>query len=60
MHIHLKYAEFHLCGACRSVVAKVIGKPERENWKECAGTDEEEKAECAAFKEAFAEFNPES
>ena len=56
----MKYAGFYLCGACRSVVAKVIGKPERENWKECAGTDEEEKAECAAFKEAFAEFNPES
>jgi len=42
----------------RSVLALVLGTPERADWKACATSQDEEKAECAEFKTAFATFDP--
>jgi len=41
----------------RSVLAQLLDMPERADWKFCAGTDAEEKAECQAFKKAFKPFD---
>lgn len=42
----------------RIAVALLLGKGERVDWKVCAGTDAEEKADTKAFKEAFKAFDP--
>jgi hypothetical protein len=39
------------------VVGHVLGSPEREDWKACSQTEEEEKANAVAFKEAFKPFD---
>lgn len=44
-------------GVCRLVIASVLGSPEREDWKACSQTEEEEKACAAQFKEAFKPFD---
>ncbi|KAI7885473.1 CwfJ C-terminus 1-domain-containing protein-like protein [Mucor mucedo] len=41
----------------RLIIANVLGTPERESWKACVQTEEEEKACAAAFKEAFKPFD---
>lgn len=41
----------------RLVIASVLGSPEREDWKACSQTEEEEKACAAQFKEAFKPFD---
>jgi hypothetical protein len=41
----------------RLVIANVLGSPEREDWKNCSQTEEEEKACAIQFKEAFKPFD---
>lgn len=42
----------------RIAMALLVGRPERGDWKACAGTEGEEKADTRAFKEAFKAFDP--
>ncbi|KAJ8658670.1 hypothetical protein O0I10_005710 [Lichtheimia ornata] len=42
----------------RLVVAKLLGHPEREDWKTCAQSQQEERDDANAFKEAFKTFDP--
>jgi len=42
----------------RIATALLLGKPERVDWKACAGSEGEEKADTKAFKEAFKAFDP--
>jgi len=42
----------------RIATALLLAKPERVDWKACAGTEAEEKADTRAFKEAFKAFDP--
>jgi hypothetical protein len=42
----------------RATLANLLGVPDRMDWKLCAKSDPEEKKECAAFKKAFADFDP--
>lgn len=42
----------------REWVAKLLGCPERVDWKKCAGTKKEEEKMVASFKQNFAEFDP--
>jgi hypothetical protein len=39
------------------VVSHILGKPEREDWKACQQTEEEEKKEVGLFKAAFKPFD---
>jgi hypothetical protein len=39
------------------IIAHVLGSPEREDWKACSLTEQEEKADAIAFKEAFKPFD---
>jgi hypothetical protein len=41
----------------RLIMAHVLGAPEREDWKACSQTTEEEKADADHFKEAFKPFD---
>ncbi|KAI8047575.1 CwfJ C-terminus 1-domain-containing protein-like protein [Gilbertella persicaria] len=41
----------------RLVVATVLGLPEREDWKACSETEEEEKENATLFKEAFKAYD---
>ncbi|KAG2230013.1 hypothetical protein INT48_003059, partial [Thamnidium elegans] len=41
----------------RLVLANVLGSPEREDWKACSQTEEEEKQNAVAFKKAFESFD---
>lgn len=41
----------------RLVIANVLGNPEREDWKACSQTEEEEKENAIAFKKAFQPFD---
>lgn len=36
----------------------MLNMPERLDWKACAQTDEDEKADTQLFKTAFAAFDP--
>ncbi|KAI5476200.1 hypothetical protein MNV49_007962 [Pseudohyphozyma bogoriensis] len=42
----------------RATVATLLGIPERTDWKACARSDQEEKADCVAFKKVFKKFDP--
>ncbi|KAI7907479.1 CwfJ C-terminus 1-domain-containing protein-like protein [Cokeromyces recurvatus] len=41
----------------RLVIANVLGVPEREDWKACSQTEEEEKLDAEQFKAAFKPFD---
>ncbi len=41
----------------RIVIAKLLGLQNRLQWRDCQQTVDEEKADCAALKNAFAEFD---
>ncbi|KAH8117058.1 CwfJ C-terminus 2-domain-containing protein-like protein [Phellopilus nigrolimitatus] len=41
----------------RQVLCKILGVPERLDWKACAQTEAEERADAQAFKQAFAPFD---
>ncbi|RDL34786.1 Uncharacterized protein BP5553_07914 [Venustampulla echinocandica] len=41
----------------RIVLAKLLGLPKREQWKDCGQTEDEEKRDVEAFKKAFQEFD---
>ncbi|KAI9487667.1 MAG: CwfJ C-terminus 1-domain-containing protein-like protein [Benjaminiella poitrasii] len=41
----------------RLVIAKLLGFPEREDWKACMQTEDEEKADAEHFKAAFKPFD---
>lgn len=41
----------------RQVLCRVLGVPDRLDWKACAQTDAEERADAQAFKQAFAAFD---
>ncbi|CEP11700.1 hypothetical protein [Parasitella parasitica] len=41
----------------RLVLAHVLGAPEREDWKACSQTEEEEKRDASLFKAAFKPFD---
>lgn len=42
----------------RGVLATLLGWPERVDWKACAQTEEEERADAQAFKKALAPLDP--
>ncbi|KAG2217557.1 hypothetical protein INT45_006724, partial [Circinella minor] len=42
----------------RLVASKVLGHPEREDWKTCKQTMDEEKEDTKAFKDAFKKYDP--
>ncbi|KAI9278855.1 CwfJ C-terminus 1-domain-containing protein-like protein [Phascolomyces articulosus] len=42
----------------RVVAAKILGHPEREDWKTCKQTMEEEKEDTKAFKDVFKKYDP--
>ena len=42
----------------RVVLANLLGTPNRADWKACAPTEAEEKADTQSFKKAFAAFDP--
>ncbi|KAG7092838.1 hypothetical protein E1B28_009152 [Marasmius oreades] len=42
----------------RQVLVNLLGMPERLDWKACTLTEEEDRADAAAFKAAFAPFDP--
>ncbi|KAH7107608.1 CwfJ C-terminus 1-domain-containing protein-like protein [Auriculariales sp. MPI-PUGE-AT-0066] len=42
----------------RAVIATLLGRPERVDWRACAQTDDQERADAQAFKKAFAQFDP--
>ncbi|KAG0149016.1 hypothetical protein CROQUDRAFT_59804 [Cronartium quercuum f. sp. fusiforme G11] len=42
----------------RLTLANLLGTPDRSDWKACARTEAEEKAECEAFQKAFAAYEP--
>ncbi|KAI9490653.1 CwfJ C-terminus 1-domain-containing protein-like protein [Zychaea mexicana] len=42
----------------RLIAAKVLGHPEREDWKTCKQTTDEEKNDTSAFKDAFKKYDP--
>ncbi|KAI8142700.1 CwfJ C-terminus 1-domain-containing protein-like protein [Fennellomyces sp. T-0311] len=44
----------------RLVASKVLGHPEREDWKTCMQTGDEERNDTNAFKEAFKKYDPAS
>ncbi|EJD02249.1 uncharacterized protein FOMMEDRAFT_141361 [Fomitiporia mediterranea MF3/22] len=41
----------------RQVLCRVLGVPDRLDWKACSQTEAEEKADAQAFKQAFAPFD---
>lgn len=43
---------------CRATAALILGTPARTDWKACAKADDEEAADCQAFKKAFARYDP--
>jgi hypothetical protein len=40
------------------VVAKLVGQPERADWKACAQSKEEETDMAEEFKQIFSKFDP--
>ena len=40
------------------MLAKLLGLETRIDWKACAQSEQEEKADAAAFKKVFAKFMP--
>jgi hypothetical protein len=42
----------------REVVAQLLGVQERADWRACALPEDEDKEDAAAFKAAFAPFDP--
>lgn len=42
---------------CSAVVAKVLGHPEREDWKMCTQAEEEERNDANEFKAAFKTYD---
>jgi CWF19-like protein 1 len=42
----------------RIALAGLFGLPDRIDWKACAQSEEEERTDAAAFKAAFATFDP--
>ena len=51
--------ERHDMQMCREVVAKLMGTPDRSNWKACQLERSAEEAAVATFQEAYAKFKPE-
>lgn len=43
----------------RVALANLLGTPHRADWKAASRSESDEKQECAAFKKAFAKFEPE-
>lgn len=43
--------------ALRQVVCNLLGVPERMDWKACAQSDNEERADAQALKTAFARYD---
>lgn len=41
----------------RCITATVLGHPEREDWKSCNQTEQEERRDAILFKEAFKSFD---
>ncbi|KAF8896981.1 CwfJ C-terminus 1-domain-containing protein-like protein [Mucidula mucida] len=44
----------------RQVISTLLGTPNRHDWKECTLSEEEDRADAQAFKQAFAPFDPSS
>ena len=44
--------------ALRQVLVGLFGTPNRLDWKACMLSEEEDRADAQAFKDAFAPFNP--
>ncbi|TCD60562.1 hypothetical protein EIP91_009865 [Steccherinum ochraceum] len=42
----------------RQVLVGLLGMPERFDWKECTQSDEDDRADAQAFKDAFKPFDP--
>ncbi|THG97269.1 hypothetical protein EW145_g7647 [Phellinidium pouzarii] len=42
----------------RQVLCRILGVPERFDWKACTQTESEERADAQAFKQSFASFDP--
>lgn len=42
----------------RRIIANLLGVPERVDWRTCAQTEDDERKDAKAFKEAFAAFDP--
>ena len=42
----------------RQVLVGLLGMPNRLDWKACMLSEEEDRADAQAFKNAFAPFNP--
>ncbi|CAG8446700.1 12725_t:CDS:10 [Cetraspora pellucida] len=42
----------------RKVLGKLLGSPQRVNWRECVISDELERADAEKFKEAFSKYDP--
>jgi hypothetical protein len=42
----------------RMVIAGLLGLHHRVDWKECSGSEQEEKEDAQKFKKAFAPFQP--
>lgn len=42
----------------RRVIANLLGVPERADWRTCTQSEDEERNDAEAFKEAFAAFDP--
>ncbi|CAG8723524.1 33532_t:CDS:10, partial [Racocetra persica] len=42
----------------RKVLGKLLGSPQRVNWRECVISDELERADTEKFKEAFKKYDP--
>lgn len=41
----------------REVLASLVGKPERSEWKACSVTEEQEKERTERFKELFKSYD---
>jgi hypothetical protein len=46
-----------MVGGDSEVLARVLGVPQKTDWKACAGTKADEEAEAAAFRKDFAPFD---
>ncbi len=44
----------------RQVISTLLGTPKGHDWKECTLSEEEDRADAQAFKQAFAPFDPSS
>lgn len=54
----IRACDTDLVGDYRQVMASILGMEDRFDWKACTQSEQEDREDVQAFKEAFAPFDP--